>query len=198
MPERMPETRHPNATSVEARVARVVDRARARLERMVQTSPDLGRFSPPSNVGNASRVLSGVVPFLRDNPQLIEQLAEASKIDGTGKTTMLIVPHLPLVLADTGSSITVFAPVLSCTLNAVDQAFEGMPRSRDIYDVVTSDGGLEDAVWQHSIRRPGDTFDFDGRTMNPADYIALAVKAFENETFRMRFAKGDTIFTPLD
>ena len=106
---------------------------------------------------------------------------------------------MPLVLADTGTSITALAPVLSCTDSAIDKAFAGMPRTGRsyTYDVLISDGGLDDALWEHVDQHPNGAFSFDPKSMAPEDYIALAVKAFRNETFRLRFAKGDPTFTPL-
>jgi hypothetical protein len=177
------------------RVEQIVERADRRLGDMLRARPDLRQFVPPGSRGRARSVLQGVPDFLRAHPQVVEDLLLVSGQEGTGVTTMLVVPEFPLVLADTGGSITALAPVLSCTRSAIAKEYPTVHPGT--YDTLSSAGGLDDALWEHAVRTPRHMFVFDPETMNPADYIALAVRAFENEPFRMRFAKGDATFTPL-
>ena len=89
MPERF---REPQRSPAEIVVETAVDRARTRLDRMLRANPDLQQFVPPGNMGRARRVLNGVIPLLRKNPQLVEQLTDVSQGEGKGKTTMLVYP----------------------------------------------------------------------------------------------------------
>lgn len=184
------------AESPQSAVEIAVDDARGRLASFNAANPELRRFTPIDNIRSAGRVLGAVPGFLRDNSQLVKKLMDTSETVGQGRTSMLVLPDMPLVLASTGSMITALAPVLSCTHTAIAEEFAHMPSAKGRYDVLISDGGLDDTVWE-STTRGQRYFDFNPKTMKPADYIGLVIKTFTNEPFRLRFKKGDPTFTPL-
>lgn len=178
----------------ESTTERAISNAEEALWRIIETNPELGQYAPPSNRTRAAYALRDTSALLRANPYLLDVLREATS-DDPAATTMLVIPGLPLILTDTGDSITALAPVLSCTRKAIETAF---PTSSQLpYGIVSSHGELDAAAIMHALTKPGQSFNFDPGTMNPVDYMSLAVNAFYNETFRLQFAKGDPTFTPL-
>lgn len=163
-------------------------------ERLINENPALDLYAPFTNAIVARDALAKASGLLQRNPDLLEHLAQASAADGEGRLTMLVIPRYPLVIVDSGTTITVVAPTLSCTWKAIDKAFSENPEKQ--WDLLVSHGSLDGAVLQHALTKPEEPFNYD-HSMEPADYIELAVNVFHNEPFRLRFAKGDPTFTPL-
>lgn len=99
---------------------------------------------------------------------------------------MVVIPEQPLVLAADGSTVIVLARVLTCTRNAIKELFQDTPRHSNParYKTIVSKNELAMRVLDHATENPNQAFDFDPTSMDPADYIALAVETFYNETFR--------------
>jgi hypothetical protein len=100
---------------------------------------------------------------------------------------MLIMPSLGMVVAQTENGRVGLAPVLSCTLNALDDIAKDIPS--DLSYVITTSphtrDQLEEAVWNMGDKSTA-VLNYDSSFVDPLDYVALACEFFGNEVFRKK------------
>jgi len=166
------------------------------LDNLNSALPTFREFTPLVNVKRAGETLSVIQPLLVKNPSLISTLNRKST---DGQITMLIIPSYPLILADTGERsnyITATAPVLTGTRKAIEQATASLPSPQENpYFLTASHGNLDTTLIKHMEESSG-PFSFNPKTMNPSDFIALAVTTFINEPFQLYFKKYIPRFIP--
>ncbi len=149
-----------------------------RLLELLRRQPDLEQFAPPSNRARAARAYAGASRFLGSRPHLLDELGQAAQANPDA-LTMLVFPEQPLVVAREGKITTLLAPVLTCTMLALDDLF--FPGEE--HGIIVSGDGLAEHAWNAAAAGQGH-ISYEGSWMDPADYVALAVKTFYNETFR--------------
>lgn len=131
--------------------------------------------------------------FLDRNDGVLDLLSDAH---GTGQhddeeVTLIIIPEYPLILSQYGRARKALVPIVTCTLNALDDAWE-QQESRGKYDIfktqnpfmTTSGEAITKKAWEDSVDE-GQLFflNYTGQ-MSPEQYLAFpALGAFENEAY---------------
>lgn len=167
----------------------------ARLIEILRNQPELLQYVTQDQAALSKAVFSRIPQILAASPHLLSELI-AAHTQIKRKITMLIIRDFPLVFARIGESTIAFAPVMGCTIHAVDDVFRGTSQARGQYDIVGSDNGLLETVFDSP---PGAVLVYDRRSMDPVDYIALGLGVFHNEVFRARvkLQQGQVQLLPL-
>lgn len=165
------------------------DEAGSSLRRMIQQRPSLRQYVQRGAIENASSTISSLRRRLGGgrpgwSDELREDLEKAARRK-PGKTVFAVYRDFPLVFQAFEGELTGFAPVLVCTINAVEDLRETGKNPQ----IVTSNNGLLRYVFDLPEENPIVAYE---RWMKPQDYIALAASSFRNETFRFR-VKGDQL-----
>lgn len=116
-------------------------------------------------------------------------LVQTTKVH-PGVVVMTILPDENLVFQQTATGVNGFAPVLTCTLNAIKDLVEsaGGPRKPML---VTSDNGLIPYVLNKAENEISPIISYRRKSMSLADYVTLGTQGiFYNETFRFRLERG--------
>lgn len=162
--------------------------ATADLDRMLQARPDLRRFVLPGAVDKAGNAIQWLRNRLRTHPEFLDDVSKGftlALMNNRGKTVMLVIQDVGLVLTQTPSGeISGFAPILSCTWNAVRDL--RLPAANSL---VLSGNGLVPYALEQMEYHVDPIISYKAG-MNPADYVALAAGSFRNETFRFRIQRG--------
>lgn len=155
------------------------------LRTQITEHPNLRQWATDSSIGKASSVFQDIPRILRKNPHLLEQLKANAK-NNTDAVTLLVVPSLPLVLAQTNDGIVAFAPVLGCSHQAL-QDLPVEPGSYDVFRSTISEDELVERVWNIARKNPQVVLSYRDSGLTPFDYIALgAIGSLDNEVFRMK------------
>lgn len=161
--------------------------AETRLRRQIAQQPDLQQYVTDRGIRNASGVFKQMRKFLTQNPYLLEQLSDSHAVY-PDHVTMLIVPHMPLVLAHTQRGVSAMAPVLGCTFHAFgDLDFENtLPGSYEVVSSARSEDALITDIWNMASANPNKILSYRGSGLDPRDYIAMGASGLlSNEVFRM-------------
>lgn len=159
------------------------EEAESSLRRMIRENPALRQYVQRGGIDSASSTISGLRRRLAGgrpgwSDELRRDLEKAAKRK-PGKTVFAVYRDFPLIFQTFDGELVGFAPVLSCTINAVGD----LRKSRKNPQIVTSSNGLLQYVFKLPGTNPLIAY---GKWMKPQDYIALAASSFRNETFRFR------------
>jgi hypothetical protein len=154
---------------------------------MVEARPDLRRFVLGGNIRRAQDAFVGIDKFLKNHGEILKLLNESYERNPEF-VHLSIIPDFPLVFAQSENGVVALAPVLVCTLNAIDAVKKGLLSDRN-FRIIRSKlqvDEMEEAAWDWAANERKDLIKFDPTYMNPADYIAIAATMFENEVFRRK------------
>ena len=174
--------------AIDRMLDQIAQRATDRLSVICIERQDLHQYAPIDNVRRAQRAIQNLRLTMQKYPQLVAQLRAASQTY-PDLVVMAILPEENLVFMQTKDGVEGFAPVLTCTYNAIDDLRAAIHKQGP-YGIVMSDNGLIPAVIKKLDADDASALSYKRGSMDPADYVALgAQRLFFNETFRFRLDK---------
>ncbi|MBI4130551.1 hypothetical protein HY468_04495 [Candidatus Roizmanbacteria bacterium] len=156
------------------------------LLKMLVENPALYQYVDDSAVQRAVQTHRNLRAILNTNPQIVTDVKglHGMKPD---HVVMAIVPHLPLVVSATSQRISAMAPVLSCTLNAIDDL--SIPRGKyGVFESLNTEDDLMIWMWGMAERNPRRILTYDSSVINATNYIAFgASRMLTDEVFHRTF-----------
>lgn len=177
----------PGSLSVARKIS---DSAEEEIEGLVYRDPSLVQLIKPMSMLAARRALINVEEKLNTDPLFFEKLErDLSKIsiENPGRPALYINSiDSPYVISYSKKGMVGFAPVLSCTLNAIeDFKLKGF----HLMGIVNSDEDFISYVLER-LNREESVIEYESDKIDPVNYVALASIFFMNETYRFGIRDG--------
>lgn len=160
--------------------------ARALIEQILD-NPELDQYVHIDNVQRAAWAFAKFQRVIAENPFLLDVLDQAAS--HTKKIALLIIPGFNMVVTKVKDRYIAMSPLLTCSLQAMDDIAGSMEEGEQ-YTVVhtsVSMGEIINFVWQEAEEDPRAVVSYRGSGIDPVNYLAMGTLGFfRNEIYRMQ------------